>query len=365
MKNKLILVFSVIWILNLDNDSFAQENFFSEKITITEGEIWDIDFEDLNDDGKIDIVVSDYKKPPAIFYNSEGGSFYKTQYLICDTTNDGLTTGHGIAIGDLDNDGDPDIFSVFNDLSSIVYLNKKERTYVINQRIGDLKENGTSISLADVDQDMDLDAFITYFQKPTKLWINKGNGNFQDSQKNFGNDCCCVALGDIDNDGDLDVISSRVYNKSIIWFNEGNNNYKQSDQKIGDSVGYGKIELIDIDNDKDQDIIIANGKNGCAIYLNDGTGNFSVANNRFNKSVSLAVGDLDSDRDFDLIIGNKIWQSNSNMDFQIIQELDINNPVGLWLKDIDNDNDLDLLVSVISFETGLGELILYHNTKGN
>ena len=79
-----------------------------------------------------------------------------------------------------------------------------------------------------------------------------------------------------------------------------------------------------------------------------------------------ATGDLDMDKDLDLIVGNKIWQNKGNLKLQEIQELENKNIVGQWLKDIDSDGDLDLFISTISFETGQGELLLYKNTiNGN
>ena len=59
-------------------------------------------------------------------------------------------------------------------------------------------------------------------------------------------------------------------------------------------------------------------------------------------NIYMKCGDIDGDRDIDLIIGNKIFKNNGNAIFTLSGELSMNGI--LELGDFDNDRDLDILV---------------------
>jgi len=68
------------------------------------------------------------------------------------------------------------------------------------------------VALGDLDGDGDLDAWVANYNGPNRVWINQGGiqggaaGNFADSSQALGNsDSIDVALGDLDGDGDLDA----------------------------------------------------------------------------------------------------------------------------------------------------------------
>jgi hypothetical protein len=63
------------------------------------------------------------------------------------------------------------------------------------------------VALGDVDGDGDLDAFVANANgQANKVWVNDGSGDFSDGYQGLGNsDSRAVALGDVDGDGDLDA----------------------------------------------------------------------------------------------------------------------------------------------------------------
>jgi len=69
--------------------------------------------------------------------------------------------------------------------------------------------NGDSIAsaLGDLDGDGDRDVFVANTSgQPNEVWLNDGNGNFTDSGQALGSaNSTDVALGDLDGDGDLDA----------------------------------------------------------------------------------------------------------------------------------------------------------------
>ena len=80
-------------------------------------------------------------------------------------------------------------------------------------------DDSTGVALGDLDDDGDLDAFVTNFGESNNLWINNGSGIFTYSGRDFGNwNSMGVALGDLDNDGDLDafVTNAKTANHVLI-----------------------------------------------------------------------------------------------------------------------------------------------------
>lgn len=136
-----------------------------------------------------------------------------------------LYNGHGIGIGDFNNDGWQDIFIAGNAVSDALYLNEKNFHFRdVTQQAG-VKGNGTwstGVSVADVNGDGLPDIYVCHsgkFQDPEKLsnelFINEGpdkNGipGFKEMAKEYGLDApgtqsTMAAFFDYDRDGDLDM----------------------------------------------------------------------------------------------------------------------------------------------------------------
>ncbi len=120
-------------------------------------------------------------------------------------------TGSGLAWGDVDGDGDFDLYVVNLGGANSLFRNDGPR------RLGDVARNagvddaegfGMGASFADYDGDGDLDLYVTN-RGPNRLYRNKGDGTFEDVAKEAGVDdplwSTSVAWGDYDRDGDLDL----------------------------------------------------------------------------------------------------------------------------------------------------------------
>ena len=125
--------------------------------------------------------------------------------------NQHLMHGSGVALGDANGDGLIDIYIARIRENNVLYLNKG------NWQFEDVSEAaGVSCSsrystgavFADVDGDRDLDLIVTALGGPNSLFINKGDGTFNESRlaSNLDNPgSTSSALADVDNDGDLDL----------------------------------------------------------------------------------------------------------------------------------------------------------------
>jgi enediyne biosynthesis protein E4 len=121
--------------------------------------------------------------------------------------------GTGVAVGDYDNDGRPDIFVVskvgtcrlFHNLGGWKFEDVTERAH-IGDFSGEWKQGA---SFADVNNDGWLDVYVCRFGAPNLLFINRHDGTFREEAKARGlavtDASGMAAFADYDRDGWLDV----------------------------------------------------------------------------------------------------------------------------------------------------------------
>jgi hypothetical protein len=131
-----------------------------------------------------------------------------------------LYMGAGVAVGDYDGDGLPDVYLVSQDGPNRLFRQVAPwRFEDATAAAGGLDGGdawGTAAAFADVDGDGDLDLFVCNLESPNLLYVNQGNGTFVERAGPFGLGTVAastgVAFADYDNDGDLDLylLTNRV-----------------------------------------------------------------------------------------------------------------------------------------------------------
>lgn len=191
---------------------------------------------------------------------------------------------------------------------------------------------------ADFDGDSDLDMVRVIDQatgfhilNANEIWLNDGNGNFT-FHMSFGNsESKGVAVGDLNNDTYLDLFVVNYSFEGVeerankVWLNDGNGNFVSNGQSLGTRNSVSVV-LGDFDSDGDLDAFVANGggsgNRGNRVWLNDGNGQFSDSGqNLGNRSTSnVELSDVDSDNDLDIVVtnisnggsdpSNRVWLNN-------------------------------------------------------
>ena len=224
--------------------------------------------------------------------------------------------GGGVAVGDINNDGLPDIYFTANTSGhNKLYLNKG------NFEFEDITEKAgvsgsadwcTGVTMADVNGDGLLDIYVCAvanmhgLKGKNELFINNGNNTFTESAAKYGLDfsgfSTQAVFFDYDHDGDLDCYilnqsehpnqnikdtsirrkfdpnaGDRLYRNDVI---NGERKFTDVSAKAGiyqSSVGYGLgIAVADFNNDGWEDIYIGNDfHENDYYYLNNGNGTFS------------------------------------------------------------------------------------------
>jgi len=317
-----------------------------------DGTTFSIALGDIDNDGDLDALVANFDSKNQVWVN-QGGNQAGMLGIFLNTQDIGDLTGHGIALGDLDSDGDLDTFLVHNQYPDQVWLNDGTGNFTDSgQRLGAEEDWSTTVSLGDVDNDGDLDGITTQYQKPVRLWLNDGSGVFALMDTDLGIDGVSAKLGDIDQDGDSDILITYNGHPTRIWFNDGSGDFIDSGQKLGSGRGYGHAALGDVDNDGDLDAFLASTETGGMVWLNTGNakggkpGVFSDSGQTLDTSQFITVGDIDGDNDPDILTCKNVWLNDGMGIFQERREdIKLSGCSRISLGDIELDGDLDAFVA--------------------
>jgi hypothetical protein len=237
--------------------------------------------------------------------------------------------GGGIAIGDVNNDGLPDIFFCSSQQSNKLYLNKRDLKFEdITEKSGVGSDSvwSTGVTMADVNGDGWLDIYVCKSgeikgkNRSNSLYINNGLSSsgevsFLEKAQEYGLDnkglSTHAAFFDYDNDGDLDCYlltnSFRsVGNYDLIKDQRtiadtlgGNKLYRNDNNHFADvttaagiyssMIGFGLgVTISDINKDGWQDIYVSNDFfEKDYLYINQHNGTFKEAAEKYIREMSM------------------------------------------------------------------------------
>ncbi|MBU1241085.1 VCBS repeat-containing protein [Myxococcota bacterium] len=296
---------------------------------------------DLDGDGDLDLYVG-RSGADGVFLNNGSGSFFDTGQAL------GTKPSSNVQLGDLDGDCDLDAFVTHAFDINEVWFNDGMGNFTLGPQVFPFATS-SCVALGDLDGDGDLDAFVgnAVAGSPDRVWLNDGTGVFVDSGQTLGNDFTgYVALADLDGDGDLDAMVNIYGNGWRVWLNDGTGVFTPGDEFVSSNTYASRIALGDVDGDGDIDAFIGfdNGTDPNLLLLNDGDGNFTDSGQTLGiGGLHATLADLDGDGDLDLIgSGTRVWRNNGSGLFTDSGQLltDGVQAVG----DLDGDGDLDAVL---------------------
>ena len=214
---------------------------------------------DMDGDGDLDFVKGLFWDLTKIFLNDGSGRF----------ADSGITLPAHAFLGDLDSDGDTDAFVKDAGVGYRVLLNNGGLEFFEHWKAEDPNSLGSNLdaALGDLDGDGDLDVFIANGDRtgtyPSSVWLNDGTGRFTDSGQELGETFFgWPVLGDLNGDGSLDVFISNFTQPNQAWLNDGAGRFTDSGLRLSGEATTRGCALGDLDGDGDLDVFVANFATG-------------------------------------------------------------------------------------------------------
>lgn len=311
---------------------------------------WNINGDDLNGDGLVDLFTANRDGSVSVFLNLGNGIFQTAINISV------MSLPYGICSADLDNDGDKDlIIANHNSQGSI--------TILINNGTGNFATGpsylagsyGWSVTASDLDIDGRIDIiFSTEISATNYIFHNEENLLFELQESHFtGNSSHQVVASDLNKDGYPDlVVAGGISNIVSIMLN-------RQDGTFGSPTFYSSgnnvisVIVADFDNDGDKDLAPIN-YHGCSFLttFNAGNGSFGPGQSfSYSELPTFGVAaDLNRDGWKDLIITRqsygpniRIMRNQGSGTFVLGAELTTGSlPLGVYADDFDNDGDIDI-----------------------
>jgi hypothetical protein len=389
---------------------------------------------DYDLDGDDDVYVataqtsSDWttgKRPNAnsLYRNNDDGTFTE---VAADSGVALRAWSNGVYFVDYDNDGDRDLFVTCWG-SNVLYRNEGDGTFadVTSQAgvAGDPEWWSSGAAFGDLDLDGDLDLYVTnylkydlsdpaysdkvvwkqivvlrgphgYTAQPDVLYRNNGDGTFTDVsepagllKRNRDSYGLAVAMSDLDEDGDPDIYVANDSHANFLWRNDGEFNFTDvavmsgvaTNEDAKEQAGMG-VDIADYDGDLDFDVVVTNFSNDWNTLYNN-LGHFQFQDETFRAGfrdsyMNLVWGtkffDYDNDGWLDVFMANghiypevddhehlnttyrqqnSLYRNQRDGTFENVSDttgpgmqiVDVTR--GLALTDIDHNGSLDLLLT--------------------
>ncbi len=296
--------------------------------------------------------------------------------------NRGLLDGAGVALGDVDGDGRPDLVLASVERPAALYRNDGDFRFTDVTKASGLDFTAlatTSVVLADVDGDRDLDLLAGTFGGPVALFTNDGTGHFTNATARSGltggYNATTMTLADVDGNGTLDLyVATYKTRNALDAYTPQQRAFDQVLRKVGDSV-----EVVDawkkeyrVESRPDLGGYIRSQRaEPDLFFLNDGAGHFTatpISGSRFRdeRGVPLTAApdfftldarfyDVNGDGAPDLYVCNDLedpdqfWLNDGAGNFRLAPPMSLrvtsNTCMSVDMADVNRDGQVDLFTT--------------------
>lgn len=304
---------------------------------------------DVDGDGDLDLVCGNSNQPNTVYLNA-GGDFGSTPAWSSDPSNH--TTS--VALGDITGNGHLDLVCGNWAGPNTLYRNDGGTLDTAADTISSVAKSTAWVALGDIDADGDLDLVSGNAGETNSIYENVG-GTFAgtpvgspEAKRTYS-----VALGDIDGDGYLDLVEGNDNSANTLWLSERVTSLSDREMWSSDPTNWTMaVAAGDIDGDGNPELICGNWVQPNTLYRNEGSvfGTQPVWSSALSESTrSVAIGDIDGDKDLDVVFGNDGKNTLYENVGGVLSDLPVwssgpsYHTFGVALGDVDRDGDLDLV----------------------
>jgi hypothetical protein len=289
--------------------------------------------------------------PAALFRTGDGQDFQEvgSSAQLTDET----LYSHGVAIGDCDHDGFPDVLVTGYGRMQL-WRNMGDGTFQEEATQANLTDDrwSTSAGWADLNGDNNLDLYVVHYTDwsfanhpycpsgtpsvreicaprefsplPDVVYYSLGDGTFVEANATAGLRTDGKGLGvllcDVEPDGDVDIYVANDTTDNFLYLNNGRGQFEEAGIASGVAVdaqgipnGSMGVDLCDFNEDQLPDLWVANyEQESFALYRNEGRGNFLHVSQRLGITdlgglfvgFGTACDDFDADGDTDIVVAN-------------------------------------------------------------
>ncbi|MCS4153308.1 hypothetical protein GGQ03_000565 [Salinibacter ruber] len=265
-----------------------------------------------------------------------------------------MYNGAGVGVGDVNNDGRPDLFFASNMGKSRLYLNKGDFQFEEITNKAGIETKGkwaNGVSMVDINHDGHLDIYVSVGgpytspeRRSNELYVNNGDSTFTERAESYGladtGHTTQTAFFDYDKDGDLDAYlltsgfgeegsnvvrpkktDGEAVNTDRLYRNEGNGTFiNVSAEADIQTEGHGLgLAIVDVNRDGWPDIYAANDYlSNDLLYVNNQDGTFaeragSVFRHQSYAAMGTDAADINNDGWRDIVTLDMLPPTNNRL----------------------------------------------------
>jgi len=305
---------------------------------------------DVDNDGDLDIATTVDNPDRVVFLVNNSGVFSAGGSVILPNS----SSPSELLAGDLDGDGDADLAVILRDNNAVITVINNGGAFATGAQAS-VGSNARGMAMADVDNDGDLDIAVANRDSNTATVLtNNGNATFASSTLNAGLEPRAAAFSDFDMDGDMDLAVTNHDDRTVSIFTQSPIGFSASATlNVGGGVRPEGAAGADFDGDGDGDLAVT-ADGFVALFLADGgsfSGPFLYPTGQGDAS-TLHAADLDCDGLKDLVVTHDdaanvvTLMRNTGGAFGAGQALAAGTRPGeIGTGDLDSDGDLDIVVA--------------------
>jgi len=334
---------------------------------------------DLNLDGIVDLVVANNGpnntgNSVSILYGNGDGTFQPQVQLKITDVEPVVRGPYGVATGDLNEDGRPDLLVLKPDGAQAlsIFIGKSDNTF----EAASVYQSGTvglqNFAVADMNGDGHLDVVAAGAAgSRVFIWHGDGHGSFGEPVSVQGNGSYAIAIGDADEDGHPDVVTTNFEAavagaQSEFSFMKGIGDSLDAPRSYSCAQFPRNVAIGDLDRDGHLDVVTASvapsSSYGLNLFRGAGNGTFALYDsiNVYGFSPEhVDIADLNGDGIPDLVTNSNstsavyviLGKGGGQFAAPIEFPLESRRPFDVIAADLNRDGRADLAVTNLNFNT--------------